>query len=467
MRESTRIENSKTTKRSDSPLKHSLNKGKDSSSCGSCSACKSLHSPQMSSQSASSVLSYAKAIGKESCAVSFMQRNYGNRFTTGVLSQPSIQKKCSCGGSCAKCKGEEEADRISMSIMKMSKTSDISYQPSANNNERGLISEIMSSKGSGHGLDVNIRSFMGEKFGYDFSHVRLHNDSYAAKKSDELNAEAFTIGRDVFFNAGRYNPSSTGGKQLLAHELTHVVQQTIHTSRSIQKKIEVNSGLTLDTMGYTTSKSGNVYSCPRIVKDTIWHELFTALLFSPRIFKLKGTTNSQINSSFRKHMQARYGVLDFASKKRYIFGAGVAFRMNPAYWIVDSSGWRLKPGVDRAEAINDINVHPDKYAIACQAATLLTMIGGGRSNIVDGSSPDISDWIPGDWGYITNTSFPSGGPAGLEGENIIYIVKDKFWGHFGPGNEYKTLTEWFNRVKSWHGSASIESTRRIPDAGLE
>jgi hypothetical protein len=152
--------------------------------------------------------------------------------------RPTIQKKCSCGGSCAKCKGEEEAERISMSIMKKEscQPSAVSFKSSADSNEQTQISEIMSNKGSGHGLDDNTRSFMGEKFGYDFGHVRLHNDSYAARKSNELNAEAFTIGRDVFFNTGRYNPSSGEGKRLLAHELTHVVQQR-KTNDKLQRAV--------------------------------------------------------------------------------------------------------------------------------------------------------------------------------------------------------------------------------------
>lgn len=236
---SAKTENNKKTSRKDNATnKHSLNKSKNSSSCGSCGACRSLSSPRLSSENASSVLSHAKAMGKESCAVSFMQRNYGNRFTASVLS-PTIQKKCSCGGSCSNCKGEEEADKVATNIMKMqspaiSKKEAIGYKAPANNDEQTHISEIMSNKGSGHGLDDNTSSFMEQGFGYDFSHVRLHTDSYAARKSNELNAEAFTIGRDVFFNAGRYNPSSTEGKQLLAHELTHVVQQGADATASPQ-----------------------------------------------------------------------------------------------------------------------------------------------------------------------------------------------------------------------------------------
>jgi hypothetical protein len=61
----------------------------------------------------------------------------------------------------------------------------------------------------------------------------------------------------------------------------------------------------------------------------------------------------------------------------------------------------------------------------------------------------------------------SGGTVGLEGENIIYTGKDRFWGHFGPGIEYKTLTEWFDQVKGWNGGARIEDSRTRPDTGLE
>lgn len=140
--------------------------------------------------------------------------------------------------------------------------------------------------------------------------------------------------------------------------------------------------------------------------------------------------------------------------------------MNPAYWIVDATGWRLKPGADREKAIEDLNVNPKEYAIACLAATQLTMQGGSKSPLTDDTGVAVTDWIPGDWGYITNTKFPSGGTPGLEGENIIYTGKDKFWGHFGPGNEYKTLLEWFDQVKSWHGGAKTEDFRTRPTIGL-
>lgn len=256
---SVKSESSKTTSKKTETTPKQVTHKRDSSYCGSCGVCSSLRSPRVTSENISIAMSQAKATGKESCAVSFMQKNHGNRFTASALApsiqKTSIQKKCGCGGGCSKDKAEEEAERVSMSIMKMEspmisrKPSVISYQPSANNNEQSVISDIMSNKGSGHGLDDNTSSFMEQGFGYDFSHVRLHTDSYATRKSNELNAEAFTIGRDVFFNAGRYNPSSAGGKQLLAHELTHVVQQgsqpDLMNKKALQRMRKATAGDTI------------------------------------------------------------------------------------------------------------------------------------------------------------------------------------------------------------------------------
>lgn len=75
-------------------------------------------------------------------------------------------------------------------------------------------------------FDGEVRSFMNDCFGNDFQGVKVHTDKRAAKLSRNLNAKAFTIGRDIYFNEGQYQPRSTEGKRLLAHELTHVLQQT-------------------------------------------------------------------------------------------------------------------------------------------------------------------------------------------------------------------------------------------------
>ena len=79
--------------------------------------------------------------------------------------------------------------------------------------------------GSGRPLDPAIQQDMGQRFGHDFSQVRVHLGSAAAQSARELNALAYTAGRDIVFDAGKFAPSTNDGRRLLAHELTHVVQQ--------------------------------------------------------------------------------------------------------------------------------------------------------------------------------------------------------------------------------------------------
>jgi Domain of unknown function (DUF4157) len=88
-----------------------------------------------------------------------------------------------------------------------------------------LSSKIEGSAGKGNGLPKKILSEMNASFGIDFSQVNIHTDSEAVQMNKELGAQAFTHGRDIYFNSGKYDAHSSDGKQLLAHELTHVVQQ--------------------------------------------------------------------------------------------------------------------------------------------------------------------------------------------------------------------------------------------------
>jgi hypothetical protein len=84
---------------------------------------------------------------------------------------------------------------------------------------------VAATRGGGSPLPDNVRSFMEPRFGADFSSVRLHADSEAADLNRQVSAQAFTLGRDIYLGAGKTDVTSASGKQLLAHELTHVVQQ--------------------------------------------------------------------------------------------------------------------------------------------------------------------------------------------------------------------------------------------------
>jgi hypothetical protein len=79
--------------------------------------------------------------------------------------------------------------------------------------------------GTGSPLPDNIREYMGSQFGYDFNEVKVHADGEAANLARSLSAQAFTSGKDIYFGSGKYNPNSTQDRRLIAHELTHVVQQ--------------------------------------------------------------------------------------------------------------------------------------------------------------------------------------------------------------------------------------------------
>ena len=80
-------------------------------------------------------------------------------------------------------------------------------------------------RGRGRELDTDARATLESGLGEDFSDVRIHDDAGAHALSKAVSAEAFTTGSDVFFQSGRYDPGSSEGQKLLAHELTHVAQQ--------------------------------------------------------------------------------------------------------------------------------------------------------------------------------------------------------------------------------------------------
>ncbi|HJQ34602.1 MAG TPA: DUF4157 domain-containing protein [Pyrinomonadaceae bacterium] len=83
--------------------------------------------------------------------------------------------------------------------------------------------EVLNS--AGRPLDSAARAFMEPRFGHDFSRVRVHTDAKAAESARELNANAYTVGHDIVFGAGKYAPGTQAGGRLLSHELTHVLQQ--------------------------------------------------------------------------------------------------------------------------------------------------------------------------------------------------------------------------------------------------
>jgi hypothetical protein len=128
-----------------------------------------------------------------------------------------LQRKCACGGSagssgeCAECKKKKTLQRRAKSDAKPG-----SAPP--------IVHEVLRSPGQP--LDAATRAFMEPRFGHDFGKVRIHADGRAAASAEAVNAFAYTAGQHMVFAADRFRPGTGEGNRLLAHELTHVVQQS-------------------------------------------------------------------------------------------------------------------------------------------------------------------------------------------------------------------------------------------------
>jgi hypothetical protein len=136
--------------------------------------------------------------------------------------EPQLQRACACGGACPRC-GDKQAAHDQMQTERVRSTD--SGEIAAPH----TVHEVLDSPGQP--LDPTTREFMEPRFGHDFSRVRVHTDGAAVSAARDVQARAYTVGRDIVFGSGQYAPSTAEGKKLLAHELTHVVQQS-HTKQS-------------------------------------------------------------------------------------------------------------------------------------------------------------------------------------------------------------------------------------------
>jgi len=138
-----------------------------------------------------------------------------------------LQRKCSCGGSgsdgeCEECKEKKAQQRKTAA-------------PVPSSEKPGIVHEVLNSPG--RPLDNATRGFFEQRFGHDFSRVRIHTDGEAAASARAVDAQAYAVGQDVVFALGRYAPETRAGQRLLAHELAHVAQQRGTRAASRRKGI--------------------------------------------------------------------------------------------------------------------------------------------------------------------------------------------------------------------------------------
>jgi hypothetical protein len=188
-----------------------------------------------------------------------------------------LQRKCACGnhtvagGECAACAQkksglqrklaigasndplEREADRVADQVLAAPAHSTVSDAPPRIQRYAGQatgevdtapasVDRVLAS--SGRPLEPALQQDMGQRFGHDFSRVRVHSGTAAEQSAREVNAHAFTVGHNMVFGAGWFAPGTHEGRRLIAHELTHVVQQSSAQSgvRNIQREAASKAG---------------------------------------------------------------------------------------------------------------------------------------------------------------------------------------------------------------------------------
>jgi len=218
-----------------------------------------------------------------------LQRTHGNRYVQRVVA--GIQAKLMVGQPGDKY--EQEADRVAEQVMRMPEPlvrqlkegeeliqtkllaeqitplvqrqveeeeeeeiiqtkSDGDTTPEVAHN---LESQIRAIQGGGKPLTESERAYFESRFDYDFGHVRVHTDAQAAGSARAVNARAFTVGQDVVFGEGYYAPETSAGKNLMAHELTHVVQQHSAADGFMQVPKQLQVQLKSDALQRQISKT--------------------------------------------------------------------------------------------------------------------------------------------------------------------------------------------------------------------
>lgn len=221
------------------------------------------------------------------------------------------------------------------------------------------------------------------------------------------------------------------------------------------------------------------------------------MIQSKRVFKIAGVTSEDVLRHWTSHYNARFNIIRAADTVNFGFqGSGIT--TDRILWAredetvngeVQTRSW-ARYG-DTFTAVEDLWKNGKDYGMGCRAGARIVVVRGISQEMtagpfnrlmkwrnpfgpdsdflirVDTNVEDENDWVPGDWGAITNTKFS--GKPGHEGENVIYMGGMAWWGHTNKPPSRRPLTgkgSWFDFVESWDGGAKIENYRRIPRKGL-
>ncbi|MCC7576584.1 MAG: DUF4157 domain-containing protein [Methanomethylovorans sp.] len=244
--------------------------------------------------------SHANNSGFPADRILHLQRTAGNQAVQRLIRSGALQAKLRIGQPHDIY--EQEADRVAEQVMRMpepqvqrkcakcKKKLEL-LQPKAmgsiTNTVPPIVHEVLSTPGQP--LDPVTRAFMEPRFGHDFSNVRVYSKGQAATSAEAVNAHAYTVGQSIVFANGKYEPGTDAGKQLIAHELAHVVQQTGHPDKgnslvgnfimhsanpSIQRKWRLDS-ITPKSAIIIQYTSGNASQKSLVFGNGVYGEVYT------------------------------------------------------------------------------------------------------------------------------------------------------------------------------------------------
>lgn len=199
---------------------------------------------------------------------------------------------CACGGTCPRCRQncplrsalevsqpddplELQANQVAEQVLAKPADSDVSSTPPHTQRLTGQatgrvdtaapasVDQVLA--GSGKPLDLALRKDMEQRFDHDFSRVRVHSGEAAEQSTLDVNAQAYTVGQNIVFGAGRFAPATKEGRRLIAHELTHVVQQS-GPDRSRRDQINEARRPSPSSRNWQGSPSAHMASTPTLVQ---------------------------------------------------------------------------------------------------------------------------------------------------------------------------------------------------------
>jgi hypothetical protein len=367
-----------------------------------------------------------------------------------------------------------EDDAEGEKILMQSKAAGPERAPAGADLETG----VRSLEGRGEPLSASVRSYMEPRFGHDFGAVRVHADGGAAEMARRANARAFTVGRNVVFARGEYASDSVASRSLLAHELTHVIQQG-RAGPALQRKIVVAGKPYTPSADYYTylvlhfgaamkefvERMHNAGNPPDYAFSSYWqlgNEVQVRASAIKGIEEIHKGCCSYSDSAHPPYVDSTYwdkgaGFWDFklksplpAGKKPSdaidaIFAPGAGTRLECYTMTLAVEYYSMLKGLG-ADAFNA------KFPAGIQISqTSSPLITGADKQYEWLTLANRTDMLPGDWGYIKNfpdylTRVPSGY---WQGENVIYLGGGMFRG-FGVAalSEHDLMQELVNRYNN-------------------